>query len=50
VQLELYQFVFPGWQASVDGEPVEVRASDPYGFTLIDVPAGPPVSLFTARC
>lgn len=31
---------FPGWQARVDGQPVEARVSDPYGLVELDVPGG----------
>lgn len=31
---------FPGWQARVDGQPVELRVSDPYGLVEVDVPGG----------
>lgn len=33
-------FYYPGWQASVDGEPVTVDPSHPHGFITFDVPAG----------
>jgi hypothetical protein len=37
----LYQaFMFPGWQAAIDGRPVEIRAAPPYGLIEFDVPAG----------
>lgn len=31
---------FPGWQATLDGMPVETRIAAPYGLIDIDVPAG----------
>lgn len=34
------QFNFPGWQAKVDGQPVPITASDPYGLITFPVPAG----------
>jgi len=33
-------FYFPGWRVSIDGEPVEVTATDPEGLIAFDVPAG----------
>ncbi len=33
-------FYFPGWQAEVDGQPAPVRASEPFGFITVPVPAG----------
>ncbi|NCF65688.1 MAG: hypothetical protein GWP61_06930 [Chloroflexi bacterium] len=38
--LRLYQFDFPGWQARVDGQPVEKELGRPEGFLIIPVPAG----------
>ncbi len=32
--------VFPGWQARLDGAPVETRPLAPYGFLGVEVPAG----------
>ncbi len=34
------QFYFPGWRATVDGEPIACRPSHPEGLLLLDVPAG----------
>ena len=34
------QFYFPSWQVSQNGIPVETRASDPFGFLQINLPAG----------
>ena len=31
---------FPGWRATVDGQPVPLRVSDPYGLIELDVPGG----------
>jgi hypothetical protein len=37
----VYQaFTFPGWQATVDGERVPIRAASPYGLIQFHVPAG----------
>ena len=33
-------FYFPGWQVSIDGEPVHVTPTDPEGLMAFDVPAG----------
>ncbi len=33
-------YAFPGWTAEVDGQPVPVRASEPHGLIVFDVPAG----------
>jgi 6-pyruvoyl-tetrahydropterin synthase related domain len=38
--LEILTFYFPGWQAEIDGAPVEVRPSDSHGLITLDVPAG----------
>lgn len=40
VTLELYTYYFPGWRATVDGNPVEVRPTEPYGLIALQVPAG----------
>ena len=37
---EALVYAFPGWTAEVDGQPVPVRASDPHGLVVFDVPAG----------
>lgn len=34
------QFYFPGWRATLDGEPATCHPSHPEGLLLIDVPAG----------
>jgi hypothetical protein len=33
-------FYFPGWQASVDGQPAEIEITEPYGLIQVPVPAG----------
>jgi hypothetical protein len=38
--LEVLTYYFPGWQAEIDGQPVSVRASEPHGLIVFDVPAG----------
>ena len=39
-QLELRQMYFPGWQASIDGQPAHIRITEPNGLMAIDIPAG----------
>jgi hypothetical protein len=34
-------FDFPGWQATVDGQPATITPSSPYGLITVPVPAGP---------
>ena len=36
----LHQFYFPGWQATADGVPLEVRPAGPLGLVRVTVPAG----------
>jgi hypothetical protein len=36
----LFQFYFPGWQASIDGEPVAIEVGRPEGFSVIAMPSG----------
>ncbi len=31
---------FPGWRATIDGQPVDHRTHPPYGLIVVDVPAG----------
>ncbi|NLF01887.1 MAG: hypothetical protein GX601_13020 [Anaerolineales bacterium] len=38
--LRLYTFYFPGWRATIDGEPAEIAVADPEGFITVRVPAG----------
>jgi len=40
VTLEFYTYYFPGWRATVDGEPVEIWPTEPYGLIALRVPAG----------
>ncbi len=37
---EVLTFYFPGWQAAIDGTPVELHPSDPHGLINFTVPAG----------
>ncbi|NOZ05264.1 MAG: hypothetical protein GXP41_02775 [Chloroflexi bacterium] len=38
--VSIHQFYFPGWMATVDGEPVEVRPNGVLGLVTATVPAG----------
>ncbi|HSM58514.1 MAG TPA: DUF6541 family protein [Candidatus Sulfomarinibacteraceae bacterium] len=38
--LRLFLFDFPGWEARVDGQPVETELGRPEGFLVVPVPAG----------
>ena len=45
--MEVLIYYFPGWQATIDGTPVDVAPSDPHGFITFPVPAGDhEISLF----
>lgn len=35
-----YTYDFPGWRATIDGQPVAHRTEPPYGLIAVDVPAG----------
>lgn len=39
-RLELRQMYFPGWSATLDGQPVAIQITEPYGLMAIDVQAG----------
>lgn len=39
-RLRLYQFDFPGWQVTVDGEPAITELAEPEGFIVVLVPQG----------
>jgi len=39
-RLRLYQFDFPGWRVSVDGEPAQTELAEPEGFIIVIVPPG----------
>jgi hypothetical protein len=38
--LRLFLFHFPGWEAKVDGQEVEIQLGRPEGFVIVPVPAG----------
>ena len=38
--LRFYTYYFPGWQATIDGQPASMRADPPNGLIGITVPAG----------
>lgn len=38
--LEILQFYFPEWQATLNGAHIDLRPSAPYGLSLVDLPAG----------
>lgn len=38
--LEVLQFHFSGWEAYRNNEPLPMRINDPYGFIMLDIPAG----------
>jgi hypothetical protein len=38
--LRLFLFNFPGWQATIDGEPVTIELGRPEGFIVITIPPG----------
>jgi hypothetical protein len=38
--VRLRRFFFPGWQGWLDGQPVSLRASDPFGLIEVALPAG----------
>ena len=39
-RLRLYQFDFPGWQVTIDGEPAVTELAEPEGFIVVVVPEG----------
>ncbi len=39
-RLRLYQFDFPGWRVTVDGEPAVTELAEPEGFIVVLVPPG----------
>jgi hypothetical protein len=39
-QMEVLTYYFPGWAATVNGDPVPITPSDPHGLITLPVPAG----------
>lgn len=39
-ELEVLTYYFPGWQAELDGQPVDTRPSEPHGLITLHIPAG----------
>lgn len=39
-RLRLYQFDFPGWRVTLDGEPAVTELAEPEGFIVVHVPQG----------
>lgn len=40
VALQFYTYDYPGWQVTLDGQPVPHRNEPPFGLVTIDLPAG----------
>lgn len=40
VTLQFYTYTYPGWQVSLNGQPIQYRPEPPYGLITVDVPAG----------
>ncbi len=40
VRLLFYTYYFPGWRATLNGEPIEITYLPPNGLIVLDVPAG----------
>lgn len=40
VTVQFYTYDFPGWQVTLDNQPLEHRPEPPYGLITVDVPAG----------
>lgn len=38
--LKVFQFAFPGWQATLDGDPIPITVLPPHGTLVVEVPAG----------
>jgi hypothetical protein len=40
VILQFYTYDYPGWQVTLDGQPVSHRPEPPFGLITVDIPAG----------
>jgi hypothetical protein len=40
LQLVFYNYYFPGWRATVNGQPAEIRPGGPNGLITLDLPPG----------
>jgi hypothetical protein len=40
VRLQFLTYWYPGWRATIDGQPVPIAREGPYGLITLDVPAG----------
>ena len=40
VRLQFFTYWYPGWRATIDGQPVPITREGPYGLITLDVPAG----------
>lgn len=38
--LQFYTYDYPGWQVTLDGQPLQHRSELPYGLITVDIPAG----------
>ena len=38
--LQFYTYDYPGWQVTLNGQPLEHRPTAPYGLITVDIPAG----------
>jgi hypothetical protein len=40
VTIQFYTYHYPGWQVTVDGQPLEHRYEPPFGLITVDLPSG----------